>query len=132
MWNWIVLAVLAALALLLWGWHLKRSWNRTRLNSSARKRVLEQWALVQSEGEPHRKLLGADAVLDVALAGLGYQGTLGEKLKRAGSFVPDLNEVWRAHKIRNRIAHEAGIQLSEREVQEAIRVLEKTIHHFCR
>jgi len=129
--DWIILTGVAVAFITAVVAYIQYSWTRHKLKGEAKRNVLEQWARLQGEKELPRKLLGADAVLDVALAALGYRGTLGDKLKRAGSFIPDVNAVWKAHKIRNRIAHEANVNINERQLEEAIAALERTIHHFC-
>ncbi len=53
-------------------------------------------------------ILDADKLLDYALTKHGFQGTLGEKLKKSGPRFSDLNGVWSAHKLRNQAAHEMG------------------------
>ena len=59
--------------------------------------------------------------MDYALKKHGFEGSLGEKLKKAGPRFNDLNAVWSAHKLRNRIAHE----LSEINKEEAKRALKQ-------
>lgn len=57
---------------------------------------------------PKAAILDADKLLDYALKVKGYQGTLGEKLKKAGPRFSNKNAVWAAHKLRNQVAHELG------------------------
>lgn len=46
-------------------------------------------------------------MLDHILSALGYKGTLGEKLKREPAIIRNrIEEIWKLHKIRNRIVHE--------------------------
>ena len=72
-----------------------------------------------------------DAVLDAVLKDLGYSGTMADKLRRAHAQIPDIENVWRAHKLRNRIAHEPGVVLTPREVSAALDALEKAVFKFC-
>lgn len=60
------------------------------------------------EKNPKNAVIDADKLLDFALGKRGFSGNLGEKLKKAGPLFSDLNGVWNAHKLRNRIAHELG------------------------
>jgi len=57
-------------------------------------------------GNPKAAVLDADKLLDYALGKKGFKGTLGEKLKKAGGRFSDINSVWSAHKLRNKVAHE--------------------------
>ena len=54
-------------------------------------------------------ILSADKLLDKALKEIGVPGeTMGDRLKNSGNRFQDINGVWAAHKLRNRIAHEVG------------------------
>ncbi len=53
-------------------------------------------------------IIDADKILDYALARRGFIGSVGEKLKKAGPRFSNLDGVWRAHKYRNKLAHELG------------------------
>lgn len=56
---------------------------------------------------PTERLVGYDKVLDHLLTRLGYHGTLGQKLKREPKPIRSrIDEIWRLHKIRNKIVHE--------------------------
>lgn len=66
-------------------------------------------------------IMDADIMLDELIAHLGYPGeNLGERLKtiRLQDF-PTLQLAWEAHKTRNKIAHEPGYILSEKEKEVA-------------
>ena len=63
-------------------------------------------------------VIQADAVLDSMLKASGYTGdTMGDRLKQINSAeLNAIDDVWRAHKIRNRLAHgTSGITRSEAE-----------------
>ena len=54
-------------------------------------------------------ILSADKLLDRALRESGVPGeTMGDRLKHSDKLLQDINGVWAAHKLRNRIAHEVG------------------------
>lgn len=58
-------------------------------------------------------ILSADKLLDRALRESGVPGkTMGDRLKLAGDRFSNLNGVWAAHKLRNRIAHEVNQNVS--------------------
>lgn len=68
-------------------------------------------------------IIEADIILEELLNSLGYAGnTIGDKLKSVSptSFTT-INQAWRAHNVRNRIAHEgADFNLSQKEAQQTI------------
>ena len=58
-------------------------------------------------------ILEADKLLDRAMREMGITGkTMGERLKHADRRFSDINSVWRAHKLRNQLAHESDFELS--------------------
>lgn len=78
------------------------------------KRV-EQMAAMGEHGR-HMAILEADKLLDKALKTRNFYGeTMGERLKTAGkAHVFGKNEaIWKAHKLRNQLAHESDIQVSQ-------------------
>ena len=75
----------------------------------------------------------ADKLFDLALKASGIRGqTLGERLKSSERrFSSDLyNQLWNAHKLRNRLAYEVGVLVTPNEVQVAVRVLQQGINQL--
>lgn len=71
----------------------------------------------------HQAIMKADILLDRALRFHNIPGTtLGERLKAATSTLSRtvLDAAWRAHKVRNRLAHELHATISEREAQQTM------------
>lgn len=59
-------------------------------------------------------ILSADKLLDRALRESGVPGnTMGDRLKKSDRLLQDINGVWAAHKMRNRIAHEVGESINK-------------------
>ena len=66
-------------------------------------------------------LIEADKLLDKALMEIGVPGkTMGERLKRSGDKFSQLNSVWYAHKLRNKIAHERGFSVDYNQARHAL------------
>lgn len=74
--------------------------------------------------QPDKIIFEADKLIDYALTKMGKQGTLGEKLKAHGALFSDLNGLWKAHKLRNKLAHELDYRIHPKEAQEAIKQFE--------
>ncbi len=73
-------------------------------------------------------ILEADGILDDVMKKIGYPGAnLGERLANIEpSDFDSLSEVWEAHKIRNRLAHEAAdFKLSKERAEEVVALYEK-------
>lgn len=68
----------------------------------------------------------ADKLFDYVMQKQGYSGmTMADRLKNAQSNLTDRNGVWRAHKLRNALAHEVGFDLVASQANEALRDFER-------
>lgn len=73
-------------------------------------------------------ILSADKLLDRALMQSGVKGnTMGERLKNCGKSINNIDSVWAAHKIRNKIAHEVSVDLSVRVAERMLSVYKKAL-----
>jgi len=73
-------------------------------------------------------VINGDKLLDKALVEMGIPGkTMGDRLKRAGGKFTNLNAVWRAHKLRNAIAHESDIEISYKQAYNALAVYKQAL-----
>lgn len=73
-------------------------------------------------------IIEADKLLDKAMNEMGVPGkTMGERLKKVGSKFTSLDAVWRAHKLRNIIAHEDGAELSYKQASNALAVYKQAL-----
>ena len=66
-------------------------------------------------------VLQADKLLDRALKDKGFKGqTMGERMTSASRLFSKRGHVWAAHKLRNRIAHESNVKLSDKLARQAL------------
>jgi len=66
-------------------------------------------------------VLNADKLLDQALKERGMKGeTMGERLKSAKDVFSERNNVWSAHKLRNKIAHETDVKVTYNAARYAL------------
>lgn len=73
-------------------------------------------------------IINGDKLLDKALIEMGMPGkTMGDRLKRAGGKFTNLNAVWRAHKLRNAIAHEADLEVSYKQASNALAIYKQAL-----
>lgn len=75
-------------------------------------------------------IIEADSLVDEIIKGIGYKGEdLGERLKNIEpSDFENLQNVWEAHKIRNKIAHEAdAFQITKEEAKETLEKYRKAL-----
>ena len=74
-----------------------------------------------SRDSQYMAILKADKLLDQVLRDTGSRGqTMGERMKSRQNAWSNANAVWAAHKIRNQIAHDENVQLSETTVRRAL------------
>jgi hypothetical protein len=120
----IVLAVVSACIVLV-GLKMRR-----RIPKAVRVRIERQWAHVSTVADTHRRVLEAEKVLDALLTELGFRGTFAEKLGAVAPRLADPEALWRAHKLRNRIAHEPGLTLTDEESRRAVRAFESALNRL--
>lgn len=102
-------------------------WKRSGAGFSVqeKRQFQDHWRGIQADRDPRHAIMDADKLLDMGLKKKGYEGPLGEKLKKSGSLFRDVNGVWAAHKLRNRLAHELGMNVSDSEAKRALRQFEQ-------
>lgn len=104
--------------------------RKRKLSGAAKKQILGEWKVVASMHDPARQILEADKVLDHLLRELGFTGSVGDMLKAAGPILPDIDQLWDAHRIRNNLAHEIGVTIKEQELSRTMRAYERVVLKF--
>lgn len=126
---WIFLLIgfaLLSLAFVIWA-SLRR---RSKIPLLQKAHLLEAWNAAQECSEPSQRVLEAEKVCDAVLRALDYSGTFAEKLQKAGPRLERLDDLWNAHRLRNRIAHEMNVRVSVTQAGNAIRAFESVIRKF--
>lgn len=73
-------------------------------------------------------VLEADKLLDRALREMNIAGkTMGERLKRMDGRFSEINDVWRAHKIRNQIAHDDDYTIDYNTASHALAAFKQAL-----
>ncbi len=101
----------------------------------SKKRAKASWRSIQRHffsGDDNAlkvAVIEADKLLDEALMGAGVQGKeLGERLKKIKpSQLPNIENVWEAHKLRNRIAHESNFVMKRDLAERALTIYEEAL-----
>lgn len=126
---------------------MKTGWVRLRIDriqdvilqkDSTKKRMLSSWNDIErhffagDDNDLRIALIEADTLLDEALRGNGVQGAqLGDRLKKVRpDQLPNIEDVWQAHKLRNRIAHEANFVLKRDLAERALTVYETALKNL--
>ena len=87
---------------------------------------------VKKNNDFEKKILNYDKILDQILREKKYPWTLWEKLKRNPNIFLDINTLWFAHKIRNKIAHDVYPNISEKDYIKSEKVFQKEIRHLLK
>jgi hypothetical protein len=112
---WIALAVLVILAICVLAFVTMKSRKRG-LSASSVSRVQAIIQHADASAEPALKVLEYDKALDQLMYELGFRGSTGEKLMKAGPRFANKEALWRGHKLRNTVAHEHGANINMNEV----------------
>jgi hypothetical protein len=99
------------------------------------KKLVRQWQKTRVrletglESEYKLAVIEADSTLDEILKKMGYVGeTMGERMEKINvAVLPNIEDVWAAHKIRNNIVHDPDFRLSLDETKRAISIYEKAL-----
>ncbi len=121
----LIVAVFVFVAILLTG---KRGYTFNRENYQAKFLAIENGLVKESPATWKMTIIEADKLLDKALIEMGVPGkTMGDRLKRSGDKFEKLNAVWRAHKLRNAIAHESGFEISYKQAFNALAIYKQAL-----
>ncbi|MCF7846077.1 MAG: hypothetical protein K9L85_02465 [Candidatus Peribacteraceae bacterium] len=122
----ILLIVFAAIALAVF-FAVVISRRQKKISTSEESFVRNQWRMIGLGKNPKNDIIEADKLLDFVLGKYGFEGSLGEKLKKAKRLFSDINGVWFAHKLRNKFAHEINFNPSEFEFRKALESFRKAL-----
>ena len=126
---WFVL-IIAVVVLVLVAWVALRMRRGRRLSPGSAQRYRSTFEVLKRLPDAHRRVLEAEKVVDSAMFELGVQGNFADKLKKAGPRFRDVQSLWNAHKLRNRIAHEMNLAVPEGEMQRAVAAFEKALEQL--
>lgn len=121
----LIVAVFIFVAILLTG---KRGYVFNREKYQTDFLAIENRMRKESPATWTATIIEADKLLDKAMIEMGVPGkTMGDRLKRRGDKFSNLNGVWRAHKLRNAIAHEAGFEVGYKQALNALEIYKQAL-----
>jgi len=125
---WIILAIIIAVGiglLILISRHSQPSLNRELVRS--------RWGKVirfAKEGEAGKQqaVIEADKLVDYVLRQYNIGGeSMADRMRGAEDMIPNYQQLWQAHKLRNRLVHEQNVKLSKKDVQLSLRTYQATL-----
>ena len=121
----LIVAVFIFLAILLTG---KRGYHFNIKDYQAKFLAIENKLDQNNPSTFTATMIEADKLLDKALVEMGIPGkTMGDRLKKAGGRFENINSVWRAHKLRNVIAHESDANVTYKQVYNALQIYKQAL-----
>ena len=121
----LIVGVLVFFAIILTG---KRKYIFDKNDYQARFLAIENKLNPKNSGTFMVAVIEADKLLDKAMMEMGLPGkTMGERLKKSGNKFTNLNGVWRAHKLRNALAHESGLEISHKQAFNALNIYKQAL-----
>jgi len=129
---WLIgILVVAALAL----WFVTKGIGRKHaLDKSVKQKVAEAWDIIEqimqedNESAHARAVVDADKLLDFVLKKKNIPGeTMGDRLKNGSNYFKDVDSVWRAHKVRNQIAHEINMKITRTQAKQTLDLFKKSL-----
>lgn len=110
--------------------------RRNRLTGADREFLKQQWAEIQQlvklnkPSARNQALIRADKLIDYALKVVSRGETMGDRLKNAQDAFSNwdiYDGLWKAHKIRNKMVHEAGFEPPHYTVKDALEKIKKAL-----
>ncbi len=114
---------------------LKTAGNFMMTKAFPKKQLSESWQKIVSrlskndEAGLRLALIEADNLFDDLLKQMGFSGeSMADRLKYIDSAqVPNIDEIWRAHKLRNNIVHNHEYHITKGEIEFSVKSYEKAL-----
>ena len=121
----LIVAVLVFVAILLTG---KRGYHFNMEAYQSRFLAIENKLSQTNPATFMNTVIEADKLLDKAMIEMGISGkTMWDRLKKCGERFSNLNAVWRAHKLRNALAHESDLEISYKQAYNALQIYKQAL-----
>ena len=106
----------------------KRRYSFNKQNYQAKFLAIENKLNKENGATYMTTVIEADKLLDKAMMEMGLPGkTMGERLKKNGDRFSNLNAVWRAHKLRNALAHESDLEITYKQAFNALGIYKQAL-----
>ena len=124
----IIVAVLVFIAIMLTG---KRGHHYNKEAYQTKFLEIENRLKKENPASYAITVINCDKLLDKAMIEMGVPGkTMGDRLKRCGGRFTNVNAVWRAHKLRNTIAHETDFEISYKQALNAVAIYKQALREL--
>ena len=132
--GWIIaIALIFGLALL---WLVSKSTRRRRgISEQDRRLIINKWQEIEQlmrQDRAKEAIFEADKLLDHVFKKINLPGdTFADRLKSGEKLLSkNYQDIWAAHKLRNKLAHEIDFRPTPREAQTTIDTFDRAIRHL--
>lgn len=100
---------------------MRKKWN-----------ALEKQIESQSTSAAKLAIIEADKIINDILDKAGYLGdTMSERLNKiTEANISNIDDLWKAHRLRNTIVHDMDVKISHHQIKEAFEIFEKTLEEL--
>lgn len=123
--NWLIILLLVLAFLYIMFMVFFRLYWQGKWSKVDQKFFRDNLKKILDEKDYSRQILELDKLLDQMLKRKGLNGSLGEKLKNNSYLFSNLDDLWFAHKLRNKIAHELDYRISSAQGSKAVSIFKK-------
>ena len=124
----IAVLIVAVLILIAMGLTKKRQYHFNKEKYQTRFLTIENYLNKNNSATFMKTVIDGDKLLDKAMVEMGIPGkTMGERLKHSSDKFTDINAVWRAHKLRNALAHEDDLEITYRQAATALSIYKQAL-----
>lgn len=124
----IAVLIVAVLILFAMGLTKKRQYRFNVEKYQTRFLTIENHLNKNNSATFMKTVIDGDKLLDKAMVEMGIPGkTMGDRLKHSKDKFSDINAVWRAHKLRNALAHEDDLEITYRQAVAALQIYKQAL-----
>ena len=124
----LAILIVAAMVLLAMMATKKRQHKFDKEKYQTRFLSIENHLVKSSPATFMKTVIDSDKLLDKAMMELGIPGkNMGERLKHSKDRFSDINAVWRAHKLRNALAHEDDLEITYKQAATALSIYKQAL-----
>lgn len=106
----------------------KRSYHFNKEKYQTRFLTIENHLVKTNSATFMKTVIDGDKLLDKAMVEMGIPGkNMGDRLKHSKDKFSDVNAIWKAHKLRNALAHEDDLEITYRQAQVALMIYKQAL-----
>jgi len=104
--------------------------NQPKVNKEL---VRNRWRKViefakEGEAGQQQAIVEGDKLVDYVLRQYKISGeTMADRMRGAEDMIPNYNQLWEAHKLRNKLVHEQNVKLKNKDINRSLKTYQETL-----